>query len=213
MATLTLGEQREAVLLYESGLSMQQVADRLSIHHGAVLYTLRKHSVPRRTTAESNRLRFEAEPLSYDLKPDLTREEERLRLAAVMLYWAEGYKTGSSIDFANSDPAMAFIFKRFLTEICRVDANRIRASLYCYEGQDIEELHEFWSELLAIPRSQFQKPYIKKAVIPSPRGPRMIHGLVHVRYCDTKLLRQMLVWIDKYQLECVGGGVVNRDWL
>ncbi len=192
---------------------MQQIADYFNVHHGAVLYTLRKHGVQRRTKTESNRLRFEAKPLSYSLVPDLTPEQERLRLAAVMLYWAEGYKVGNSIDFANSDPAMALIFKRFLTEICRVDEKRIRASLYCYVGQDIDELHVFWSKLLNIPRVQFQKPYVKQASSPGPRGPRMIHGLVHVRYCDTKLLRQILIWIDEYQAECVGGGVVNRDWL
>lgn len=213
MAALSLDQQLEAIRLYKDGLSMQQVADHFSVHLGAVLYALRKHYVARRTTTESNRLRFESKPLSYNVKQDLTREEERLKLAATMLYWAEGYKVGSSIDFANSDPAMVVIFRRFLTEICQIDESRLRASMYCYEGQDIESLHAFWSGVLKIPRSQFQKPYIKQAASPGPRGPRMIHGLVHVRYCDTKLLRQMLIWIDEYQLECVGGGVVNRDWL
>ncbi len=209
---LSAGQRIQAANLYRSGLSVQQVADHFGVTLDATFYALRKLGVPRRTAQESNRIRFENKPLSYSIKDYLTQEEEDLKLAAVMLYWAEGYKVGKTIDFTNSDPDMVIIFRRFLREICRVDESRIRASLYCYEGQDIESLHVFWSELLGIPRSQFIKPYIKAAA-PGPRGPRMIHGLVHVRYCDTKLLTQILRWIDEYRQKCVGGRVVNCDWL
>lgn len=214
VASLTNDEQLEAISLYESGLSAQQVADNLGVGIDAIFYTLRKHQINRRTTTESNRIRFERKPSSYSIKSELLEEEERLKLAAIMLYWAEGYKVGGNhVDFANSDPKMALLFKKFLSEICRVDEKRIRCSLYCYEGQDIEALTVFWSNLLSVPTSQFFKPYIKKQSIPGPRGARMTNGLVHIRYYDTKLLRQLLAWIDEYADKCVGGGVVNRDWL
>lgn len=162
---------------------------------------------------ESNRLRFESKPLSYGIKTLLTREEEDLKLAAVMLYWAEGYKVGKgTIDFANSDPAMAVLFRTFLARICNVDESRLRCALYCYEGQDVPLIMEYWSKLLQVPKAQFTKTYIKKGD-PGVRGPRMIHGLVHVRYCDTKLLRQILAWISEYQQKCVGGGVVYHTGL
>lgn len=199
VAALDTEGQKKALLLYREGLSAQQVADRLGVSIDAVYYTLRKHKVARRTVTESNRIRFDRKGLSYQVLEDLTPAQEELKLAALMLYWAEGYKVGKNVvDFANSDPDMAVIFKRFLVEVCQVDTTRIRASLYCYQGQDIEELHIFWSKLLNIPRTQFIKPYIKESA-PGPRGPRMIHGLVHVRYCDTKLLRQILTWIDEYR--------------
>lgn len=212
MAALTLDQQEKTISLYKSGLSMQQVADYFGVGLGAVLYILRKNKIPRRTSAESNRLIFEAEPLSFTVLQNLTREQERVRLAAVMLYWAEGYKIGTSVDFANSDPDVALIFVKFLREICNVDYQRIRCYVYGYEGQNIASLTHFWSSYLDIPEYQFTKPYIKKAA-PGPRGPRMQHGLVHVRYCDTKLLRQILFWINEFRLECVGGGVVNRKGL
>lgn len=210
---LNPSEQLETISLYGSGKSMQQVADHFQVSIDAVVYTLRKHSIPRRTPAQSNALRFEAKKCSYQLKENLTPEEEHLKLAAVMLYWAEGYKVGKwTIDFANSDPRMAYLFIRFLKEICGVSIRRIRCSLYCYVGQDVARLTDFWSDLLGIPVSQFTKPYIKEAK-PGPRGPRMKLGLVHIRYCDKKLLRQILGWIDEYARKCVDGGVVNRDWL
>lgn len=213
MGRLSVSDKEKAIHLYQSGLSAQQVADFLHVGIKGIYTLLRRKTVPRRTPQESNRIRFEANPLSYSIKSNLTPAEEELKLAAVMLYWAEGYKVGKgSIDFANSDPDMALIFIKFLREICGVDESKIRAALYCYEGQDVPAITTFWSTLLFIPENKFTKPYIKAAA-PSTRGPRMIHGLVHVRYCDKKLLRQLLRWIDEYSRKCVGDGVVNRTTL
>lgn len=199
VAALSQKQQEEAARLYRRGLSAQQVADHFGVSIHAAYYTLRKLKVPRRSAQETNKIRFEAKPLSYSLKTQLTEEEEQLKMAAIMLYWAEGYKVGShAIDFANSDPKMALIFRHFLSEICHVDEKRIRGHLYCYEGQDVKALTRYWSQLLSIPEKQFIKPYIKKAASPGPRGPRMLHGLVHIVYCDVKLLRQILAWIEEY---------------
>ena len=211
VAALSQKQQEEAAHLYRSGLSAQQIADRFGISIHATYYTLRRLKVPRRSIVEANRTRFESKPLSYDLKTKLNEKEERLRMAAIMLYWAEGYKVGKgTVDFANSDPNMVLIFWKFLSEICRVDQKRVRLHLYAYEGQNIQNLMRFWCKLLKLPLGHFTKPYVKKAsLILGSRGPRMIHGLVHIRYCDTKLLRQILVWIDGYRQKCVGGRVVN----
>ncbi len=210
VAALSPTQQEEVARLYKSGLSASQVAQHFKVSLDATFYALRRLKVKRRTAQETNRIRFEAKPLSYNLKKKLTPAEERLKLSAIMLYWAEGYKVGKSgIDFANSDPDMILIFWRFLSEICRVNATRVKIYLYCYEGQDIGKLIKYWSNLLDMPTTQFTKPYVKKASTPGPRGPRMIHGLVHIRYCDTKMLRQMLAWIDEYRLESVGGRAVN----
>lgn len=198
-AALSPEQQKEVARLYRGGLSAQQVADHFKVSLDASYYALRHLKVKRRTAQETNQIRFEAKPLSYNIKAKLSDIEERIKFAAIMLYWAEGYKVGkNTIDFANSDPKMALIFKRFLSEVCRVDEKRIRGHIYCYEGQDIKEITRYWSRLLLIPEKQFTKPYIKKAALPGPRGPRMVHGLVHIVYCDTKLLRQILQWIEEY---------------
>lgn len=213
-AALSPKQQKEAARLYRSGLSAQQIANHFGTNIHAAYYTLRKLKVRRRSAKEANQMRFEMKPLSYNLKTRLTKPEELLKISAIMLYWAEGYRVGkNTIDFANSDPRMALIFRRFLSRICRIDEKRVRGHLYCYEGQDIEGLTRYWSRLLSIPTQQFIKPYIKKAVIPGPRGPRMLHGLVHIVYCDTKLLRQILKWIEEYCQECVGTQAVNEGRL
>lgn len=199
-AALSPKQQQEAARLYKSGLSAQQIANHFGVSIHAAYYTLRRLKVPRRSAQETNSIRFEAKPLSYDLKTKLTRKEDRLKIAAVMLYWAEGYKVGrGTVDFANSDPDTVIIFWKFISEICQVDKRRVRLHLYAYEGQNVEDLMHFWCKLLNLPKHHFIKPYIKKAASSGPRGPRMIHGLVHIRYSDTKLLRQILRWIDEYR--------------
>lgn len=209
MAALSAEQRLDAVTMYRSGKSAQQIAAHFNVSIGAVYYALRKQDEPRRSHAEANGLAFESKASSYQIKPQLSQEDESLKLAAVMLYWAEGCKLGKQIDFTNSEPEMVLLFRRFLSEICGVDEQRIRCSIYCYEGQDIGKLTSFWSCFLRIPLTQFTKPYIKKAAVPGPRGPRMVYGLVHIRYCDKKLLRQILDWIEEYKLESVGGRVVN----
>jgi hypothetical protein len=213
MATLTVEQQWQAASLYTKGKSAREIAAIFGVSIDATYYALRRLGVPRRSASENGRMRFEAKPLSFAIKSVLTPEDESLKLAAVMLYWAEGYKAGGqAVDFANSDPNMALMFVKFLREICGVDELRLRCSLYCYEGQDVGKLTVFWSDLLKIPPNRFVRPYIKRGA-PGPRGPRMIHGLVHIRYCDKKLLRQILQWIEDLTNECVGGGVVNRTTL
>ncbi len=203
-AALSPKQQQEAARLYKSGLSAQQIANYFGVSIHASYYTLRRLKVPRRSIVEANRVRFEAKPLSYDLKMRLGKGEDRLKMAAIMLYWAEGYKVGKgTVDFANSDPDMVVIFWKFLSEICRVDRKRVRLHLYAYEGQNIRSLKRFWTDLLGLPEQAFVKPYIKKAATPGPRGPRMIHGLVHIRYSDKKLFKQIIKWIDEYRREMV----------
>lgn len=209
-AALSPEQQKDVARLYKTGLSALQVAQHFDVSLDATYYALRRLKIQRRTPQETNRIRFEAKPLSYHVKLKLSKDEENLKLAAIMLYWAEGYKVGkSTVDFANSDPDMILIFWKFLSKICRVDRQRVGLHLYCYEGQDVQNLMKYWSDLLKLPTSHFTKPYVKKATAPGPRGPRMTHGLVHIRYCDKKLLRQVLKWIEEYAQKCVGGRVVN----
>lgn len=205
VAALSQKQQEEAARLYRNGLSAQQIADHFDVSIHASYYTLRKLKVPRRTARETNRIRFDAKPLSYDLKAKLTKEEKQLKMAAIMLYWAEGYKAGTgTVDFANSDPDMVVIFWEFLSKICGVNRARIRLHLYAYDGQNITGLKRFWADLLGLSEQAFVKPYVKKAAEPGPRGPRMIHGLVHIRYSDKKLFEQIIGWIDEYRREMVG---------
>jgi hypothetical protein len=64
VSALSHEQQIEAGRLYRTGLSAQQVADHFDVSLNATFYALRRLKVPRRTAQDSNRLRFNAKPLS-----------------------------------------------------------------------------------------------------------------------------------------------------
>src|SRR3989344_84414 len=182
--------------LYKSGKPMREVAEKYGVSIDAVTYVLRKSTIPRRSFIEANRLVFEKKTASFTLK--LKRDKE-LETIGAMLYWAEGYKTDKAkgVDFANSNPFMVELFIKFLRDRYKLDEKRFRAFIYCYANQDQLALIKFWSKLLAIPFAQFTKPYVRKDY--REDGRKMEHGMVHLRYGDKKMLRDILNLIESYK--------------
>lgn len=180
-------------------LNSREVGERLGVSQWCVISAMRRNNIPRRTSAESNNINFLKSPLSYNKKASLTESEERLRTAALMLYWAEGSKKGKwVVDFTNSDGKMVLIFLKVLREIYRVKEEKLRVGLYCYKNQDPKELINYWSQLLKIPTSQFIKPYVRENYNEKNKDV-MPHALVHIRYADKRLFVQIKSEIDKIQ--------------
>ncbi len=201
MATLQTKEIQKVKNLYLSTqCSAREIAEILECSIDAVYYAMRQNDIVRRKPSLNSKIRFDRKPLSYTLKKIRTKQDEALKIAGVMLYWAEGYKTEKSggIDFANSDAEMQKIFIRFLRSICGVDEKRIRVYLYTHHKSKQARQIAYWSKILCIHSSQFTKPYIKQDKGLDKKD-KMPYGLVHIRYADKKLLRQILIWIDEYK--------------
>lgn len=188
-------------LYYEKKFSARKIAESFGVSLDAVYYFMRHHKLARRSFSEENRLRFLRKQPSFTLARGLSKRERQLKLIGVMLYWCEGYKTGksSTVDFVNSDPSMVKIFTEFLRTVCGINENKLRAYLYYYSNQDARELIKFWSAVTRIPPSQFTRPYMRESLHVTPKH-KMPHGLVHIRYCDKKLLLQIMEWIEQYKM-------------
>ena len=190
--------EKVKTLYYEQKLSARQIAEKFGVCLDAVYYFMRHHGLKRRSVSENDAIRFAAKEPSFALATVMTPELEKLKVMAVMLYWAEGSKRAPyNIDFANSDPAMIAIFTSFLRRICGVGESKLRACIYCYANQNVLELTDFWSELTSIPKNQFTKPYIRQD-FDIRKKDRMRYGLLHIRYCDKKLMTLLLQWIAEY---------------
>jgi hypothetical protein len=87
------------------------------------------------------------------------RDGDLLHQAGCMLYWAEGAKSRNCAKFANSDPHMARLFRRFLTDAVGVDRGDIRLSINAYtnNGLAIEEIERFWLNLLDLGKDSVRK--------------------------------------------------------
>jgi len=187
-------------LYYKEKLSTIEIGKRLNVSPWAVLRFMKRSDLKLRTVKEANINLFERKKPSFQIKKNLSLNEQKLKVAGIMLYWAEGGKSLGkywSVDFANSDSEMIRIFLKFLREICKIEEKRLRIQLYCYANQDIEKIKNFWYKITNISKKQFIKPYIRKDFKIDQKN-RMKNGLIHIRYTDKKLLLQIENWIKEY---------------
>ncbi len=202
-------------LYFQEGLSCREIGDRLQVSIWKVITFMRKHDIKRRSFSQTRNLQYQRQALSYNKKNSLTLYEQQLYMAGLMIYWGEGAKVDHGVvDFANSDKHMVLIFLEMLRVIYRVKHERLRVLLYCYANQNKSKLQNYWIDLLRIPREQFTKPYVRFDYN-SSKLDKMPYGLVHIRYNDKKLLKQIkediVIIASKLNSgKCWGGGAVNH---
>ncbi len=188
--TITTEQEKLVKNLYIHGKMGKEISSISGLSLKQIYSSLRRQKVPRKSLAEQNKILFEKKLPSFRFKENLNLKDRELLIAAIMLYYGEGAKTGVTVDFINSDVLVVKLFLKFLRKICRVNEDKIRCYLYCFEDQNINELINYWSSQLKVGRTQFTKPYVRPNV---NRGNRsMPHGVIHVRYGDKKLLEKIL---------------------
>jgi hypothetical protein len=193
----------------KDGLSGVDIAHKLDLKIRQVYRIMERSDIKRRKSSESNNIKFLKKRPTFKIKNNLTSDDRALRACGVMLYWAEGWKGGYLLDFANSDPSMIKIYLRFLRNICGVNEDKLRVYMYCYANQNILTLKRFWSRITYIKLSQFTKPYVRKD-FRKDKIDKMPYGLVHVRYADKKLYDQISKWHDQLVKKWERGGVDKR---
>ena len=107
----------------------------------------------------------------------------KIALSMLCLGEASKYKAGgSSFVFSNTNPVIIQTFLLLLTKCYSVDTKRIKCRIMCRMDQDIEELLEFWSTLVCIPRNQFYKTYKDERTDGKPTMKRNYKGVLAIEY-------------------------------
>lgn len=128
--------------------------------------------------------------------------KHELLLIGVALYWAEGYKKQDklptpSIDFANSDPDMIFLFLRFLREILQVPEDKLYVSIRIHPNVDEKSAINFWSQVTNIPKERF---HIITQISRASQGKRpkysLPYGTLDLRVHSRQKFFQIKGWID-----------------
>jgi len=157
-----ISPERLRRLYWDKKRSVPEIAKTVKANPQVLYELMRREGISRRSYTDSNYLVNRHLP-QFRLRERLTAEQERLRLAGLMLYWAEGAKRSRhTVDLANTDSQLIQIFLRFLREVCGVAESRLRIYLYVYEGQNVHAIRKYWSRLTRIPEKQFLKPYVSK---------------------------------------------------
>ena len=122
---------------------------------------------------------------------------EQLKLIGIILYLGEGGKTSRGMArLANSDPLVIKIMMRFFREICSVPDNKFRCYLYIHDNLNEKSAKKYWSRLLNLPLSQFNKSYIVKNNPDRLRKIKHQYGVLRISVSDIYLLRRIKGWIS-----------------
>ena len=127
---------------------------------------------------------------------------EMLKIAGVMLYWAEGNKT-NHLGLTNSNPAIIIFMVNWFEEFLNVKPSQLKAYLHLHSGQNEKKVKRYWSKLTGVPENRFGKTYIK----PEGTGHRknkLYNGTIRISVYNKDLFYKVLTWIDEYQKYVTG---------
>lgn len=180
-------------------LSVQRIGGILSLSTSKIYRSLDMAGIPRRGISEAvtDWHVHENGKKLFSLKQKLSPEEEKLKIAGIMLYWGEGSKKNGTVALSNSDPKMIVFFLKFLRKICGVSETRLRITLHFYEDQDPLALMKFWSKVTHIPLKHIHKPHLHKRSFGTYKTLSK-YGTVAVAYSDKKLFDIINGWIGEY---------------
>ena len=120
--------------------------------------------------------------------------DQSLWIAGLMLYWAEGNKS-RKVGITNSDPNIVEFMMDWLRRYCKVNNAKFKLFLNLHSGQNEDEIKDFWSKIIKLPKEQFGKSYIKKEGT-GHRKNILYKGTLRVDVCNLNLLYKILGWID-----------------
>ncbi len=184
--------QNQLEELYKNGLSMMEIAEKLSVSHHKVCYWMEKHDIPRRTRSEATYVKRNPNGDPFLIKTKLSKEEAEPKGLGLGLYWGEGTKTNkTSVRLSNTDPTLVNKFVEFLIVICGVAKNTLRFSLQVFDDMGVEETENYRQMKLGVKSEQFYKTTVTPSQGKGTYKSKTKHGVLTV-YCHNKKLRDVL---------------------
>lgn len=126
----------------------------------------------------------------------LPLDQRTLEIAGLFLYWGEGNKsTQGSVIVNNTDPLVVKFYLYWLIKVLEVSKERVRVGLQLYTDMDKKKEMNYWSTMLHLPLSQFQKPYIKKSLRTSVDHKGYGHGTCGLAISNVRLKERIIMGI------------------
>lgn len=110
------------------------------------------------------------------------------KLLCAALYWGEGAKTKSWLNFTNSDPRMIKVYLSLLRNYFGVDEEKFRALLHLHGYHNVKKQKLFWSKVTGISEERisiYEKP---NSGINIKQG---YPGCISIRYYDVRLAKEI----------------------
>lgn len=219
-------DKSSAIKLRKKGLSYNQISSQLNIPISTLSYWLRNIKLNKeaekilntrknkgseyliiRNKDQSRIAKIRAEKIKNEAIAETKKYiNEKLFIAGVSLYWAEGYKKGAygskwkCIDFANSDPEMLKIIIKFYKKYLQVKNCEIKIQIIAHQNININNSIKYWSTVLGIDIDQFIKHSLaKKNQTPKRTNKNLKHGTIHLRVYSVDKFHRLIGWIEGFK--------------
>lgn len=106
------------------------------------------------------------------------------------LYLGDGFKVNGRFGLGNSNPQIVKLFLTLIRQLYPINESKLGVQIFARADQNADALIDYWSNLLNIPKSQFQKTQHDKRT-KNPTRPNY-HGVCAVNYSDVDLQRRIL---------------------
>lgn len=93
---------------------------------------------------------------------DVVLTTDAATLVGAALYWAEGSKTKCGFRLVNTDPVLIRFFVVWCRKIlkARRDEITVRLQVYLTNGLTYNDIVDYWSDVIDVPKTAFRKPTI-----------------------------------------------------
>lgn len=116
-----------------------------------------------------------------------------LFIAGLMIYWGEGDKLSKyRCSIANTEAKIVEIYLRFLTEVCRVDKERIRAWILLYPDLNDKTCQDYWRENAGLQNYKFSKSIVIQG---RSKVRRLSYGVCNVAFHNRYFKEKMITWL------------------
>lgn len=191
----------EIIDSYKQGKSARQIGEMTGLSTTTVMNILKKNNIRRRDHVEASYLKMNPSGDPFRILESLTPEEDHLKAMALGLYATHGnIRNDRSVKFTNSNPAVIKIFIKFLTVVCGVPIDKIKASLIIYPDTSTKISKDFWSRFLNLPQRQFSKTTVLKSRNGSTSKRHSAYGVLTLYVHNSKLSKIINEWVKEYAL-------------
>lgn len=181
-------EKEQLEKLYNSGLSMQEIANQFCCSASGVKYWMVEHKIDRRSISEAVYQKANPNGNPFKIKENLSPEELKLLGLGLGIFWGEGNKRSKhSVRVGNSDSKLIKKFIEFLDKICGVKKEKLKFSLQIFSDLSESEVVNFWMNELDIKRSQFFKVTITPYRSLGTYKHKSKYGVITVNFNNIKL--------------------------
>lgn len=180
-------------LYHNKKKSMQEIAEILGCSLHKVSYWMERRKLKKRKLSDAMYIKHnpDGDPFKFVFPTD--SKNAQLFGLGLGLYWGEGTKANlNSVRLGNTDPRLIKRFIEFLIKFFQIKKGDLKFGLQIFSDINPRKAMDFWSKILKINKTQFNKPIVTKSGSIGTYRKKSDYGVLTVMYHNKKL-RDLLV--------------------